>query len=690
MNPASSSPARNELFISYSRKNREFVLAFTKALQERGHAVWIDLDEIPPSAEWWDEIRRGIDAAHTFVPIITPESQSSAVCTLEMHYAIANNKRIIPVMHVEPSRAEVLGNIAAIQPTGFLAEIVGSLDLLAVARANLQIVEKTNWIRMRPQDDPDAALQQFLTLIDTDLSRVRLHSRLHVRALDWLERERDRSLLIEGTELREAQAWLRQYGDQPPIATAQQREFIEASAAAEQETIATEERRKQELIAAGDRAERQRRRAQTAVLSAVATAIIAAGLIFTAVQRSNSAASREAAALAQVDTATVVQGEAQARADMASTQVAAASTAQRVAEARAADANTQVADANATLMPIPATLDEAQAQLNRATVTLGYVQAQGTDVAARATYFGVEQAHIGTLAAGAVVIPPGTLTPAVLLPTLTGVAKLLEWQPSIISDVIDGVRIDMVEVPPGCFVMGSAAGANEGPVQEQCFTEPFTIDRYEVTQGQFSALNGVMGRDFSFSGVNRPVETITWFEARDYCLARGARLPTEREWEYAARGPNSLNYPWGNGFVAENVISSRVEKQGTADVIDAAGNPARPGGASWVGAFDLSGNVYEWVSTRYDDIDISQGTSNFLGLFPYPYRPDDGREADQMVQEWWNTLTERLILENRVIRGGAWIDISSVNLRAAYRYWNGANNYYYTLGFRCARSSQPE
>jgi len=241
-------------------------------------------------------------------------------------------------------------------------------------------------------------------------------------------------------------------------------------------------------------------------------------------------------------------------------------------------------------------------------------------------------------------------------------------------------------VPRGCFMMGSVAGGDEQPVSEQCFDAPFTIDRYEVTQAQFLDLDGVMEEDFVFPGKARPVENIDWFEARDFCLARDARLPTEREWEYAARGPDSLTYPWGNVLIAENVVYNRVESQGTADVVNTDGSPARPGGASWVGALDLSGNVYEWTSTRYDDLDYSQQTLDLQGLFPYPYRSDDGRETDETREAFDQRASEHAFYTARVVRGGSWNSTGSI-LRGASRGGNFADLEYVSGGFRCARSS---
>jgi formylglycine-generating enzyme required for sulfatase activity len=232
------------------------------------------------------------------------------------------------------------------------------------------------------------------------------------------------------------------------------------------------------------------------------------------------------------------------------------------------------------------------------------------------------------------------------------VTRNADWTP--VERDFDGVT--MVLVPAGCFMMGSASGnSDEQPVHEQCFDEPFWIDKTEVTQAQFARLGGQKRNPNWFTGDNRPVERITWFEARDFCALRGVRLPTEVEWEYATRGPDALVYPWGHEWNANYAVSNRSISQGTANV------GSIPAGASWVGALDMSGNVWEWTSSLHE---------------PYPYDASDGREGD----------TGNRSDVRRVLRGGSFYG-SGTNLRGAirlgrYPYLEDDN-----FGFRCARSA---
>ncbi|MDZ4764143.1 MAG: SUMF1/EgtB/PvdO family nonheme iron enzyme, partial [Chloroflexota bacterium] len=225
------------------------------------------------------------------------------------------------------------------------------------------------------------------------------------------------------------------------------------------------------------------------------------------------------------------------------------------------------------------------------------------------------------------------------------------WSPAIQS--IDGV--EMALVPTGCMIMGSDQSFDERPLNQQCFAVPFWIDRYEVSNDQWTQFGGVSPRASTWTGGQRPRERITWVEARAYCALRNARLPTEAEWEYAARGPDSLIFPWGNTFNGDLTIHGGGGASQTANVGSVSG------GVSWIGAFDMSGNVWEWTSTIYS-----------ASRFPYPYRAGDGRESAN------DTASER------VARGGSFAYVNNFH-RTAYRFHSAPGIYFDNFGVRCVR-----
>ena len=226
--------------------------------------------------------------------------------------------------------------------------------------------------------------------------------------------------------------------------------------------------------------------------------------------------------------------------------------------------------------------------------------------------------------------------------------------------------VDMVLVPAGCVNMGSDTAVdyeienNSRPVHRVCFDEPFWMDRFEVTNSQVSRFTDLT---FTRDELPLPYRNITWFDAQAYCEARGARLPTEAEWEYVARGPDGLVYPWGNtlnGNALNSCDSNCTETNPDATLNDGYATVAPPGqfptGRSWVGAEDMSGNVWEWTSTIYED---------------YPYDATDGRESAT------NTTS------SRVIRGGSWAQDARY-ARTAERAYPPPNTAFEFYGVRCA------
>jgi formylglycine-generating enzyme required for sulfatase activity len=170
-----------------------------------------------------------------------------------------------------------------------------------------------------------------------------------------------------------------------------------------------------------------------------------------------------------------------------------------------------------------------------------------------------------------------------------------------------GTKPDRVLVPGGPFTRGSTKGADdERPVRVRTL-RAFHIDRTEVTRAMFARCVAAKRCptppvDLTTDG-DLPVTRVSWNEARAFCAFAGGRLPTEDEWEKAARGDDGREYPWGNDLDCSHANWGNYENEGPC----ASENPGKPvavggypQGASPSGALDMAGNVWEWVADRYD------------------------------------------------------------------------------------------
>ena len=176
----------SHIFISYSRKDIDFVRKLVEAFEAHGNDVWIDLDDLPKGEDWEQEIYRNIDEAEAFLFMLSPDSVASEMCNKEIAHAVTNGKRILPIVIRDTKEKSIP-----------------------------EAIRKANWIFYREGiDDFDKAVNEAQEAIQTDYEWVIFHTQLQNKAIAWERSKRDASRLLRGKELREANEQLAVVGSE--------------------------------------------------------------------------------------------------------------------------------------------------------------------------------------------------------------------------------------------------------------------------------------------------------------------------------------------------------------------------------------------------------------------------------------------------------------------------------------------
>ena len=251
----------------------------------------------------------------------------------------------------------------------------------------------------------------------------------------------------------------------------------------------------------------------------------------------------------------------------------------------------------------------------------------------------------------------------------------------------------MVSISQGKFKMGLDDGEQNEKPQHDIFLGEFKIDKYEVSAKEFAEFlndrgnlqnqyfshdnySTVMGiskiqgkevetRENPQSYIPRkgfdnfPANNVSWFGAYSYCQWKGKRLPTEAEWEKAARGKDGRIYPWGNS-IPDDSKARYSQKWEEKEVNVMVPVDALPQGASYYNVFNMAGNVWEWVNDWY--------RLNYCK--PCSHTPADASSEGTF----------------KILRGGSWYDsYGDLAIRSTYRYWLDPADRYLNTGFRCVK-----
>jgi len=267
-----------------------------------------------------------------------------------------------------------------------------------------------------------------------------------------------------------------------------------------------------------------------------------------------------------------------------------------------------------------------------------------------------------------IVLPSDTTTPRRTNPpvTLPATTEAPLFPTTLPEDFTDQYGVQMKLIPAGEFQMGRESGESDEKPVHAVYLDAFYMDVYEATNARFALCveGGVCEKPGCDTYGNstyddHPVVCVDWEQARKYCEWRGARLPTEAEWEKAARGGlEGKLYPWGD----ESPVCEKGATNGAKFDDDAGCNatgtePVGSYSANGYGLFDMAGNVWEWVWDWYSETYYSSSLSK------NPSGPESG--------------------SYRVLRGGSWYKYWLV-VRAAYRHYITPSNRTGDIGFRCA------
>ncbi|MCC6605370.1 MAG: SUMF1/EgtB/PvdO family nonheme iron enzyme [Anaerolineae bacterium] len=521
--------------------------------------------------------------------------------------------------------------------------------------------------------------------------RVRLRQRLRftAQAEEWDRRGRDEGALLRGKQLQEALLF--------EELNSLEQEYINASKAAEQLEIDQKEaQRQRELEQAQRLAEEQRQRAEAEAKAAhrarnfnyalIVILLLVIGGAVSLIYLQDVAQEREAVAQ-EATRASVEARETAVAADrlaiVSTTDALQAATVQAMATSDNAVATAEVA-VNQTLVAERAEVasqEEATAQAATAEAQLATVAAQATILAREAT---------NTPAASVPNQPTATLDSA-----------QLALQAQLNSYIRPQDNMPVLYITGGTFAMGQADApetANNSPVR-QVTVDSFYLDQYEVTVQQFADfLNRLGNNTLACDGFNCaitrvaaitsnilnnlgvyepspgtarfPATWITWHGAAAYCESVGARLPTEAEWEYAARGTDGRSYPWGNAapILYETAIFYNTEQSETVFFGRAFVRvDSLPDGASPFGVFGMAGGAAEWVQDWYDPDFYNQPL------------PANGFNEDETSGE-------------KVLRGGSWVNPAN-EITTTTRLFlppvpvDPNRNTHWGAGFRCANDA---
>jgi len=583
------------VFMSYSRRDDAVMRRIVAFLREQGIKVWVDNEKLIPGTPVWEkEIEKAVQGASAVVVVLSPDSKDSEWVRREISLADQYEKRVFPLLVRGDEKTSISIRLIGRQYVDIRSNEDAGLNY--VSATLLRYLEELNEREQNAKKEADRLAAQ----------KIKTEKRLAAR-----KAEEERIALEKVNAERKAKE--------------------EADLLAEQK--AEEERIALEKVLADRKAKEDADHliAQKAEEERIALEKVAAD------RKAKEDADRLAAQKAELDSKEKLARENAER-----------EAREKLAREKMERDSREKAKAESTVEKPVVTKFETKKQSGMKLPLWG----------------------IGLIAIAVLTLIFWRFFPFISSPN---VAPALEVGSTEVSPK-DGMTL--LYVPAGEFTMGSDVNSDERPIHKITL-DAYWIDQTEVTNAQYAkcvADNGaceeptvkISSTRSSYYGNsefdNYPVLYVDWNMANSYCSWAGRELPSEAQWEKAARGTDArvagagTYYPWG-GTLDCSYTNYYDNIKGKYCVGDTTVVKNYESGKSFYGAYDMAGNVWEWVSSLYQ---------------PYPYDANDGRE---------NLSSSG----SRALRGGSWY-FGENFVRSASRYKTEPTVTNYTLGFRCSRS----
>ena len=620
--PTLTSP--QQIFISYSRRDDAVMQRIVAFLREQGFDVWVDNEQLTPGTPIWEaELEKAIKRADAVVVLLSPDSKTSPWVMRELVVAQRHQKEIFPLL------------------------VRGDEDTSLHFRLSTY-----QYIDLREKET--LGLERLKTTV----------SRLFAR-LQRIEEEKERKETEEkkGREQKKADALAKEDAAEK---ARKDKDAFEKKAAEEKQSI--EKREQEEALARKLAAEKVRKE-------------------------------KEAREKKEAEEKKRIEKRKQEEADVLAEEIAAERTRQEEAAQKKKPTNSPLPLAGEGLgMRAKPPQPKPSIKLKNLLLIIG----GGIAIFACLIFAGNYIFKITSSSPEAPPTqPPATEAPTLVVPTEIPVTPTPDNKPPANAQQGDTWTrstddMPMAYIPAGAFQMGSEDGDDDEKPVHTVEVDAFWMDKTEVSNAQFGVFveatgyqteaeekgssyiyvdgswESTEGADWQHSQgpdsdiinmSDHPVVHVSWNDAKAYCEWADARLPTEAEWEKAARGGlEGVAYPWGDDFYGGqanfcdvNCPLSWADENADDGYVFTASVANYP--ENDYGLYDTSGNVWEWASSLYKD---------------YPYDASDGRENLE-------------IADSRVLRGGSWINYEDY-LRSAYRVGSYPADTSSGNGFRCSRS----